>query len=150
MSDASQEPRNLHDHLGEVFLQDVGLNPGPSATPAPLDDEEFGRIAIDLHLISEEDLEAARPTADATPGLRLWEHLTQTDVLDVGDVLSVFRFHSELCSYSDRNVGRYFVVERLGEGSSGRVYRAIHQDLLKHVALKILNVQEDAPFALHG
>lgn len=145
MSGPPEETRDLHDHLAEVFLQDVGLNAGPSATPAALDDEEFGRIAIDLGLLSEQDLESARRAADATPGLRLWEQLTQSDVLDVGDVLSVFRFHSELCSYSSRNIGRYFVVERLGEGASGRVYRAIHQDLLKHVALKILNVQEDAP-----
>lgn len=137
------EARGLHDHLAEVFLQDVGLRGQPPETPAPLDDEEFGRIAVDLGLLQEQEvqeLHEAKPS-----GRRLWEHLTKIGRFDVGDVLSVFRCHAEVCSYSSRNVGRYFVVERLGEGSTGRVYRAIHQDLLKHVALKILSVDASAP-----
>ncbi|HIG11384.1 MAG: protein kinase [bacterium] len=145
MSREPGEARDLHEHLAHVFLQDVGLKKNEPATPAALDDEEFARIALDLDLLSETDLARVREQAGDDSGLRLWEQLERAGSLDVGDVLSVFRFHSELCSHSNRTVGRYYVVERLGEGASGRVYRAIHQDLLKHVALKIMTVHENAP-----
>jgi len=44
-------------------------------------------------------------------------------------------------------VGPYRIVEPLGEGASGRVYHAIHQDLLMHVALKILETGPGTPVA---
>ncbi len=44
-------------------------------------------------------------------------------------------------------VGPYRVVEPLGEGAFGRVYHAIHQDLLKHVALKVIEAGPGTPSA---
>ena len=140
-----ERERDLLEHLADVFLEDVGLHESRGPTPAVLDDEEFARIALDLELVDETQLADARAALQESPGPRLWDQLERDGVLDIGDVLSVFRFHGELCSYSSRTVGRYLVVERLGQGASGRVYRAIHQDLLKHVALKILTLGEDAP-----
>jgi tetratricopeptide (TPR) repeat protein/tRNA A-37 threonylcarbamoyl transferase component Bud32 len=137
--------RDLLEHLADVFMEDVGLRDSQEPTPAVLDDEEFARIAMDLGFVDAAQIEAARVALGEHSELRLWDQLERVGALDIGDVLSVYRYHSELCSYASRTVGRYLVVERRGQGASGRVYRAIHQDLLKHVALKILTLGEDAP-----
>ncbi|MBI4880901.1 MAG: serine/threonine protein kinase, partial [Planctomycetes bacterium] len=44
-------------------------------------------------------------------------------------------------------IGPYRVVEELGEGGGGRVFLAIHQDLLKRVALKVLDAGPGTPRA---
>ena len=58
--------------------------------------------------------------------------------MDTESTLRVFRQSTEKGALAQRTIGRYFVVERIGEGATGHVYRAIHQDLFTHVALKVL------------
>ncbi len=44
-----------------------------------------------------------------------------------------------------RTVGSYLLVEELGRGGSGRVYRALHRELLKPLAVKVVDADPRTP-----
>ncbi|MEQ8763362.1 MAG: protein kinase [Planctomycetota bacterium] len=44
-----------------------------------------------------------------------------------------------------RTLGRYLLIEEIGRGGCGRVYRALHEELLKPFAVKVIPVDEHTP-----
>jgi len=141
------DPGKFHDHLAAMFLRDVGLDPRRELAPE-LSDDEFARLASDLGLAGDDELAAGRElAASMAAGTPLWRALEARGTLGVGDLLTVFRFAAELSASGARSIGRYFVVEPIGRGASSDVFHAIHEDLLKHVALKVVRDTEGAPQA---
>ncbi|HIF40821.1 MAG TPA: serine/threonine protein kinase [Planctomycetes bacterium] len=132
---SSHDEENFHDYLGAMFLRDVGMDAG---TPPPMTDEGFVRAAVELDLVDPTLAERVLKDCGEGQANRVWKVLEDEGVLDVSDVLRVFRHQGDVEALGGRSVGRYLLIEVIGEGAWGRVYRAIHQDLLKHVALKVL------------
>jgi predicted Ser/Thr protein kinase len=126
----------LHEFLGDLFLHEVGMGVG---SPPPVSDESFLRAADELELLDSGAIDGVLANCGgAGSQSRAWQVVEAEGLLDVGEVLRIFHHLGDLESLGGRCVGRYLLVEAIGEGSWGRVYRAIHQDLLKHVALKVL------------
>jgi len=132
---SSHDEESFHDYLGAMFLRDVGMDAG---TPPPMTDEGFVRAAVELDLVDPALAERVLKDCGEGQANRVWKILEDEGVLDVSDVLRVFRHQGDVEALGGRSVGRYLLIEIIGEGAWGRVYRAIHQDLLKHVALKVL------------
>lgn len=125
------------DHLGDMFLSDMGMSDAETDHDG-LDEDEFCRIATEERLVSASELAAAREERERRPGTRVWRLLEERGAMDAESILAVFRRAVEQGALTQRTIDRYFVVDRLGTGATGHVYRAIHQDLFKHVALKVL------------
>ena len=103
--------------------------------------EQFGRAAVQRGLLSERQAEEllAALSGDLPIGRprRLSSLAVERDVMAQADADDVCR--SILPTDTPARLGRYQVVEFIGRGGMGTVYRALDPMLERHVAVKTIN-----------
>ena len=132
---------------GSIALQPCAALPVSSAGPVPIypDREHMLRELLDGHLVLEED----------------WEHLTdrtQGEILSAKDrpgFLDLLVNNGLLNHYQASRVeagttfgmilGNYRVLDRIGAGGMGVVFKAEHIRLRRQVAIKVLPMDPDQP-----
>jgi serine/threonine protein kinase len=112
--------------------------PGPAAPgpgSAPLTDlDEFRRAVVEVGLIGEEELDALTAELPST-----------SDVLGLARVLQIagkLTTYQTAAVYQRKSrgllIGNYLILDKLGAGMMGMVFKALHRRLGRVVALKIL------------
>lgn len=96
----------------------------------------FGQLALRRSMITREQLEDAWETLKSTPSMTLDRILLQKSYLTSQQVKTL---HQLLQQQS--RLGDYQLLEKLGEGGMGRVYKAKHLPSGEVRALKVLNTE---------
>jgi eukaryotic-like serine/threonine-protein kinase len=101
----------------------------------------YVKLALDRKIISEEQLELCRSIAKKSRKLGLETSIE--DVLISKGFLTPEQVHelSEISQLTDdgKVFGAYRMVELIGEGGMGKVYRAVHEFMGRNVAIKVIN-----------
>jgi serine/threonine protein kinase/DNA-binding NarL/FixJ family response regulator len=105
--------------------------------------EEFLRNLADSGLFSQEEIDTtldAMPAPLAADGEALAEHLIATDKLTPFQAAAVRERRLE-----ELVIGNYQVLDRLGAGGMGTVYKARHRRMKRVVAIKVLRRSAGQP-----
>jgi serine/threonine protein kinase/DNA-binding response OmpR family regulator len=99
--------------------------------------EEFIRNLLDAGLVPREEIIRAVGDLDAGPaanGDALARHLTAAGVLTAYQAAAVLDR-----KFEDLRIGNYEVLDRIGAGGMGTVYKARHRRMKRVVAIKVLS-----------
>lgn len=125
--------------------------------------DDFVSVSIDTHISSCDSCNHRLTELESTHGSMLRETLQDPSLHDSTDPTPAEaqqaidaawravqqRLHADLSAgTSPVSVGQYHVLERVGSGGMGSVYRAEHSQLKKVVALKLIPIQWSHPQTL--
>jgi serine/threonine-protein kinase len=136
-SEDNERARRL---LRDLSGQGLGADAQAKTQTTP-DDLLLGKIALERGLVSPEQLaecmrESASMTAPRTKSL-LGKLLIERGYLKAEDALELVQEQTRR-SQGIPNLARYEIQEKVGEGATAIVYRALDRELKRPVALKVL------------
>jgi eukaryotic-like serine/threonine-protein kinase len=108
----------------------------PESGPAKLDEERLAHALVSRGLVTREEVQQCRP-ADGPGGAKaLLDRLTEAGLLTAGQAR---RALEELPLLMNQQIPGYQLLEKLGQGSMGTVFKARQLNLNRLVAIKVLN-----------
>jgi len=141
------DARTRTDRLRSLFLAEVGLEVRDDLRRT-IDGSFFGQIALAQGLVTQAQLEAALAEQAGGSRQRIGETLQRHGVLTLRQTVGVLRAQRDVRPAELPSIPGYFILDEIGRGACGRVYRAVHEGLGKVVAIKALNERPGLPRTL--
>jgi serine/threonine-protein kinase len=110
-------------------------NPKPEAPPVNLDEERLAHALISRGLLTREEWQQCRPAEGGGGPESQLQRLVQAGLLTAGQAR---RASQELAGRSDEFIPGYQLLEKLGQGSMGQVFKARQLSMDRLVAVKVL------------
>ncbi len=137
--------KHVVEKLRRMFLADLGMG----APSSEADGLSIGQIALGRGLITPEQLAEATEERRQRPSKKIGEILLQRGALKPHDFIEILKSQKHLRADPELPaLGRYLLLDEIGRGAAGRVYRAIHRELGKAVAIKVLEERPGLPRGL--
>src|SRR5687767_11949685 len=127
-------------------MKDLVLNPPPNGKKAPeytLRGPKLLEELVQAHLVLAEDLDALPPAKRAQLNEILDREDLLTALVDVGLLTDYQAGRVGAGTIFGLVLGNYRVLDRLGAGGMGVVFRAEHIRMRKQVAIKVLPLGPD-------
>ena len=108
----------------------------------------LGKLAVEMELITPGQLQTClaeqKQVAKKGKAPTLGQILLRNRLLSAGDLIKILSRQNYIRGVPYETIGgRYMLLGELGRGGGGTVYRALHRDLDKEIALKVLVARPD-------
>ncbi|MFM8377936.1 MAG: serine/threonine-protein kinase [Planctomycetia bacterium] len=121
----------------------------PSAKPSPPKVRPFRETALASGLVTEAQVDAAqaelRARPDAGQASEAAHDRALADLLVAQGVLTPFQAEQMLVGRRKLTLGQYKILDAIGQGGMGRVFKAEHVMMGREVAIKVLPREKSTP-----